>query len=1629
MKKCFEEKNSLAKKDKFNPYKNQNSFHINQYILEKKINERQTRAIRSINKNGKNKNFIESFIFQHFFIKNIILSLFYSYFSSVGSLFLIIIISLNLCHNTMIRHLNYNYNISLTIKGVGNHSILSNNFINYPEKIIINEIEQVYVSSTTYDLTDEINNITLIWHSQISNASHMFEGISNITEIDFSNFDSSIISDASYMFKNCSSLTSINFNIFNTESITKMLGMFQSCSSLISLDLSGFDTSKVTNMDSMFHSCNSLTSLNLISFNTSQVTNMYGMFYSCTLLKSLDLENFETSNVWNMGDMFGSCSNLTSLNLSNFNTFQVKNMFGMFHSCKSLIFLDLSNFITNKTTTMEHMFYSCSSLISLDLRGFYTAQVTNMDSMFYSCNNLTFLDLKSFNTAQVTNMKKMFYSCSSLVSLDISSFKTHNVTNMENMFYLCGSLISIDLRSFNTSQTASTYGMFSFCTSLKSLDLRNFDTSHVWNMGEMFRSCFDLTSLFLNNFNTSSVTSMINMFYECKSLKFLDISSFNTSKVSIMGQMFSKCESLISLNLNNFNTKLINNMCYMFKDCISLKSLCLDNFDTSSVTNMNGMFYNCSSLVSLNLKSFNLKNNKDTGIMFQYCHSLTTLDLSNLKNASPENMYAMFYGCESLISLDLRSFDISLVYDMSSLFYNCKSLISLNLMNFNNFNLSKTINSANMFDNCNKSLRYCINEEKILSNIKSQLNTFTNLNCSDDCFSNSINKFILEKRQCIDNCSNDDYYKYEYESICYHSCPNGTHSLRYNNFLCKEDIICHNYYNYDLTECLDEIPLGYYLNDTNLRTIDKCNIKCLNCTLESNENDLCISCNINESYYPKYNDSSNNNSFINCYKGDIDNYYLDENNGLYMPCYSTCKQCSWKGDEYQNNCTKCYDNYTLNNGNCLEVYNFITNTENSFKTNTEISFNSNTEISFNSNTGKLEVLDNITNIVNTINNSMNMSESDFHSNDSTINSIHIKDSTENINENYNTYYSIDSYFAQENNINSITYNLSLQYNNLSNIPIINNYTIKDIKYYINEFLNSSNISNFTFYYYEIKLNENGIKSNYSNFTFIDFTPDSKNELIKYFNLDIKSDKIYLLIIEHLFNDLNSAVKDFEYKLFLENGTILDINEDFYTDVYLPLIDLISTNYNYSIYFAGQGYDIYNKIDKFYNDKCTPAYLYDNDITIQDRKIDIYPNDLILCKDNCEYKSFNIEEKRIICYCNLNINRNYTKIDKNFLKEETNGNFFNYFLDYINYRILKCYNLLTSFEKIKTNYAFYFSILVINILFWLLGIPKIRKMMNKHIPNFQRVYNDFIREIRRIKRNSNKSLLIPPKKKCIKYKRKNIHNKTYDIKSKISNSLNCKDLDIIDCSNIKINLNNLKIQKAKIIKNDVPEKGNNNNFNELPFTIAIRKDKRNICLIFMSVVIEKLELINLIVGDHKIKVVLIYQYILSLLIDLFLNAFLYTDEVVSNKYHNNGKLDFIVSLTLSLLSNIINSIICTFLNFSKGVKERLEQIMKIIKELSYLYALNKFIKILKIKVMLYFFIELLIICFTSYYITIFCIIYYNSQISLLTNYLMSIIESLILSVIISITIAITRKIGINYLSKNIYNTPKYLYNSF
>ncbi|WP_228012177.1 DUF285 domain-containing protein [Enterococcus hirae] len=110
--------------------------------------------------------------------------------------------------------------------------------------------------------------------------------LTNVTEIEgLSQLDTSNVTDMSKMFKGMSSITSLDVSGFDTSNVTDMANMFRGMSSVTSLDVSGFDTSNVTTMENMFYNISSVTSLDLSVFDTSNVTTMQDMFKDTPLAK------------------------------------------------------------------------------------------------------------------------------------------------------------------------------------------------------------------------------------------------------------------------------------------------------------------------------------------------------------------------------------------------------------------------------------------------------------------------------------------------------------------------------------------------------------------------------------------------------------------------------------------------------------------------------------------------------------------------------------------------------------------------------------------------------------------------------------------------------------------------------------------------------------------------------------------------------------------------------------------------------------------------------------------------------------------------------------------------------------------------------------------------------------------------------------------------------------------------------------------------------------------------------------------------------------------------------------------------------------------------------------------------
>lgn len=175
----------------------------------------------------------------------------------------------------------------------------------------------------------------------------LFTGLTNLSSVEFDNFDTSKMTSMELMFKGCENLGKADLTGFDTSNVKNMSSMFEGCYSLYDVNLKSFKTTKVTTMKSMFKDCKSLEYADLASFVAPNVTDVSYMFAGCSSLTSAYLRNFRASLVTNMKYMFKGCSSLKEINLSAFSLYQEDIMWGattgIFEGCTSL---DPSNIVS-----------------------------------------------------------------------------------------------------------------------------------------------------------------------------------------------------------------------------------------------------------------------------------------------------------------------------------------------------------------------------------------------------------------------------------------------------------------------------------------------------------------------------------------------------------------------------------------------------------------------------------------------------------------------------------------------------------------------------------------------------------------------------------------------------------------------------------------------------------------------------------------------------------------------------------------------------------------------------------------------------------------------------------------------------------------------------------------------------------------------------------------------------------------------------------------------------------------------------------------------------------------------------------------------------------------------------------
>jgi len=697
----------------------------------------------------------------------------------------------------------------------------------------------------------------------------------------------------------------------------------------------------------------------------------------------------------------------------------------------------------------------------------------------------------------------------------------------------------------------------------------------------------------------------------------------------------------------------------------------------------------------------------------------------------------MFYHCSSLKSLDLSNFDTLELTETQYMFYSCSSLV---LLNIKNFDTSKVSSSTYMFDNVNQNLIYCAEETKI-TNIKSLLSKYKN-NCTHSCFLNQHYKYIIEKNECIDNCYNDQNYSYEYNNICYYSCPNGTHISSSNNYLCEDDLICEKYYNYDKSECLDEIPEGYYLNNSNLKTIDKCDIKCKNCSLESMETNSCISCNISAGYYPLYNNDSSNETFINCYNESIEGYVLD--NYIYKPCFSSCKNCSEIGDENDHKCITCKSNYEFkeemsNVHNCYKIcnnYYYFDESNKYYCTETEECEGEYNKLI----KEKRKCIDNCSkdNLYKLEYNNICYSNSTYPE-ISTIITIPLTTQL------YETYHESTTpniiLDTNEMNIEDRKTEISTYITNENTVidDFINKCNVSEILNGLCKLDNKNNTDKGTKDLMILNIKELILKGGFDNILLNITKENSKGVVIKENDIvyqivttdnqiNNKEDNISIIDLgdcetdlrEHHHINKNDSLLIFKLDIYEEGLLAPRVEYEVYDSKTKKQLDLgicNDTKINILIPVIKEEDDInkYNSSSEYYNDICyTHTTDKGTDIILTDRKYEYNKNIKSLCESKCEYEEYDTDIKKAKCECEV-------KIKIPLLSEITiNSNILQQNIDIkkaLNVKIMKCYKVTLSKEGLKKNIGSYillsiiFIVTICLIVFLIKGFSRLKNCIN------------------------------------------------------------------------------------------------------------------------------------------------------------------------------------------------------------------------------------------------------------------------------------------------------------------------------
>ena len=180
---------------------------------------------------------------------------------------------------------------------------------------------------------------------------------------------------------------------------------------------------------------------------------------------------------------------------------------------------------------------------------------------------------------------------------------------------------------------------------------------------------------------------------------------------------------------------------------------------------------------------------------------------------------------------------------------------------------------------------------------------------------------------------------------------------------------------------------------------------------------------------------------------------------------------------------------------------------------------------------------------------------------------------------------------------------------------------------------------------------------------------------------------------------------------------------------------------------------------------------------------------------------------------------------------------------------------------------------------------------------------------------------------------------------------------------------------------IDEEKTEDDLDEMDYEEAIIYDKRSYMLMYLSSLVDSQIILDTFFTDNNLNLFIIkISFFISIFeISFFLNALFYSDDYISDAYHNNGVLDFVSGLPKAIYSFLATLILTNLLKMLSNSKSELMKLMKEnSKDKDYIKLINAKLKKLKIKLIIYFILIFIIGLLFLYYVSAFCAVYRYSQ---------------------------------------------------